>query len=84
VIDTTLNLPTIHGGKKLIYTHKKMPLIPLSAFSKKGKTDPLFDGLAKIISKTKGLWSVEAEEFFLINAPESDDLMIRSPTGSLC
>jgi threonine dehydrogenase-like Zn-dependent dehydrogenase len=70
VINTTLNLPSIPGGKKLIYTHKKLPLTPLDEFEAKGKTDPLFKGLAEIIGKTKGLWSVEAEEFFLKNAPE--------------
>jgi threonine dehydrogenase-like Zn-dependent dehydrogenase len=70
VIDTTLNLPSIPGGKKLIYTHKKLPLTPLQEFEEKGKSDPLFRGLAEIIGKTKGLWSVEAENFLLENAPE--------------
>jgi len=70
VIETTLNLPSIPGGKKLIYTHKKLPLTPLSEFAEKGKNDPLFAGLAKIIGKTKGLWSVEAEAYLLKNAPE--------------
>lgn len=70
VIDTTLNLPNIPGGKKLIYTHKNLPLTPLAGFEEKGKTDPLFRELARIIGKTKGLWSVEAEEFLLDHAPE--------------
>lgn len=70
VIDTTLNLPDIPGGKKLIYTHKKLPLTPLADFAEKGKTDPLFEYLAYIIAKTNGLWSVEAERFLLENAPE--------------
>lgn len=70
VIDTTMNLPAIPGGKKLIYTHKNLPLTPLDDFAEKGKTDPLFAELARIIEKTNGLWSVEAEEYLLENAPE--------------
>jgi threonine dehydrogenase-like Zn-dependent dehydrogenase len=70
VIDTTLSLPSIPGGKKLIYTHKNLPLTPLADFKEKGMKDSLFAGLASIIQKTKGLWSVEAEEFLLAHAPE--------------
>ena len=33
VIDTTMNLPNISGGKKLIYTHLKLPLIALNELS---------------------------------------------------
>ncbi len=70
VIETTLHLPSIPGGKKLIYTHKNLPLTPLGDFSEKGITDPLFRELARIIEKTNGLWSVEAEEYLLSHAPE--------------
>jgi L-sorbose 1-phosphate reductase len=70
VKDTTLNLPDIPGGKKLIYTHKNIPLTAIDDFEKSGKDNPLFAGLAEIVAKTKGLWSVEAEEFLLENAPE--------------
>lgn len=70
VIPTTLNLPSISGGKKLIYTHKDIMLTPLDEFGEKGKTDPLFRDLARIIEKTNGLWSVEAEEYLLAYAPE--------------
>ncbi len=70
VIDTTLNLPDIPGGKKLIYTHKKLPLTAIDDFAKLGETDPLFAALAGIVAKTNGLWSVEAEEFLLQQAPE--------------
>ena len=68
VIDTTLNLPQIPGGKKLIYTHIDMPLTAIADFAKKGTTDPLFAKLDEIVSKTNGLWSVEAEEYLLANA----------------
>lgn len=65
VIPTTLNLPEIPGGKKLIYTNIKMPLTPLTDFKEKGKTDPLFKKLDEITEKHNGLWSVEAEEYLM-------------------
>lgn len=65
VVDTTLNLPNIPGGKKLIYTHLAMPLVAISDFSEKGKTEPLFAGLAEICERHNGLWSVEAENYLL-------------------
>jgi L-sorbose 1-phosphate reductase len=70
VIDTTMNLPSIPGGKKLIYTHKNLPLTAISDFTEKGISDPFYRELASIVQKTKGLWSVEAEAFLLENAPE--------------
>ncbi len=68
VIETTLHLPEIPGGKKLIYTHKNLPLTTIDDFEKLGKENPFFAELAKLVSKTKGLWNVEAEEFLLKNA----------------
>jgi len=68
VIDTTLNLPSIPGGKKLIYTHISMPLTAINSFSEKGKTNTLFKKLAEITERKIGLWSTEAEEYFLKNA----------------
>jgi L-sorbose 1-phosphate reductase len=68
VIDTTLNLPNIPGGKKLIYNHIEMPLTPIAEFEERGKSNPFFAGLDKICKKNKGLWSVEAETFLLENA----------------
>jgi len=75
VIDTTLNLPSIPGGKKLIYTHKDLPLTAISDFRILGKTQPFYNDLATIITKTNGLWSVEAEEYLLQNAPEISDML---------
>lgn len=68
VIDTTLNLPAIPGGKKLIYTHIRMPLTAIESFSEKGRTETLFKKLAEITNKNRGLWSTEAEEYLLGNA----------------
>jgi len=68
VIETTLNLPKIPGGKKLIYTNIDMELTAISDFKEKGKTDPMFAKLAEIVEKNKGLWSAEAEKYLLANA----------------
>lgn len=63
--ETTLNLPKISGGKKLIYTHLNMPLTALSELRDKGKDDPRFAALADIVDAHKGLWCPEAEEYLL-------------------
>jgi threonine dehydrogenase-like Zn-dependent dehydrogenase len=67
VVETTLNLPTIPGGKKLIYTHINMELTAIDDFAEKGKTDPRFAKLAEIVGRNKGLWCVEAEKYLLEN-----------------
>ena len=66
VIDTTLNLPSVPGGKKLIYTHIDMPLTAIADFGKVGK--PVYDELDRICQAHMGLWSVEAETYLLANA----------------
>jgi len=66
--EATINLPNISGGKKLIYTNIDMELIAIDDFSEKGKGNPLIAELAKITTKTRGLWSVEAEKYLLANA----------------
>jgi threonine dehydrogenase-like Zn-dependent dehydrogenase len=68
VIDTTLRLPEIPGGKKLIYTTIKLELTALTDFEEKGKTNPLFAKLDSIVKSNNGLWSLEAEQYLLKNA----------------
>lgn len=68
VIETTLNLPNISGGKKLIYPHISLPLIAIDELSK--KEGSLFEGLAEIVRKNNGIWSPKAEEFLLLHAPK--------------
>jgi hypothetical protein len=68
VVETTLNLPKIPGGKKLIYNHIKMPLVALSELSELGKDNALYRELAKIVEEHNGLWSPEAEKYLLANA----------------
>ena len=68
VVDTTLNLPNIPGGKKLIYTNIQLELTPITEFKEKGKTDPMFAKLAEIVEGNNGLWCEEAEKYLLANA----------------
>ena len=70
VIDTTLNLPNIPGGKKLIYTHIEMPLTPIVNFGKLGEKNPVYAELDKICARHKGLWNTEAEEYLLAHAAQ--------------
>jgi threonine dehydrogenase-like Zn-dependent dehydrogenase len=68
VVETTMNLPKIPGGKKLIYTNIDLELTAIDSFREKGSESTLFGGLADIVEKNGGLWSVEAEKFLLANA----------------
>jgi threonine dehydrogenase-like Zn-dependent dehydrogenase len=68
VVDTTLNLPKIPGGKKLIYTNIEMELTAINDFPQKAASQPLFGELARIVEDNNGLWSVEAEKYLLENA----------------
>ena len=68
VVDTTLNLPNIPGGKKLVYTNISMELTAISDFAKKADENPMFAELAKIVEKNNWLWSLEAENYLLENA----------------
>ena len=66
-INTTLNLPTIPGGKKLIYTHIDLPLTAIDDFGYLGSTDPRFAILGDIVANNNGLWCAEAEAYLLEN-----------------
>lgn len=69
VADTTIRLDKIPGGKKLIYTHKKLPLVAIADFAEKGKTEPFYAKLAEICGRNAGLWNKEAEDYLLATAP---------------
>ena len=68
VAKTTLELPNIPGGKKLMYTNIELDLTAIADFRAKGQTDPMFRELANIVERHGGLWSVEAEEYLLAHA----------------
>ncbi len=59
-VETTLNLPDIPGGKKLIYTGISMPLTAIEDFEKEGHGE-----LAAICKANRGLWCKEAEDYLL-------------------
>lgn len=62
IIDATLNLPKIPGGKKLTYTQFDMPLTAITDFEELGREDPLFAKLDEVCKKNRGLWCAEAEK----------------------
>jgi threonine dehydrogenase-like Zn-dependent dehydrogenase len=73
VAETTINLDKIPGGKKLIYTHKKLDLTAIDDFAAKGKAADnggFYKKLGEICADHSGLWNREAEEYLLANAPE--------------
>lgn len=62
IIDATLHLPNIPGGKKLTYTQFNMPLTAIDDFEELGKTDPLFAKLDEACKENRGMWSAKAEK----------------------
>ena len=66
--ETTLNLPNIPGGKKLIYTNIDLPLTAIADFEKLAATDPLFAQVDAIVKEHNGLWCQQAEEYLLAHA----------------
>jgi threonine dehydrogenase-like Zn-dependent dehydrogenase len=65
VIETTLNLPKIPGGKKLIYTNIDLPLTAIADFGK--SKDPVLQKLDEIVKANNGLWNPAAEKYLLEN-----------------
>lgn len=65
IIDTTLNLPKIPGGKKLVYMNIDMPMTAISDFAT--SDDPVLVEIAKIVEKNNGIWCKEAEDYLLAN-----------------
>ena len=66
-VDTTLRLPEIEGGKKLIYTHIDLPLTAIADFEALGNEDKRFAQLDRLVKQNNGLWSAEAEKYLLNN-----------------
>ncbi|MDO4615594.1 MAG: zinc-binding dehydrogenase [Lachnospiraceae bacterium] len=71
--ETTLNLPKIPGGKKLIYTHLSMPLVALTDLRTRAEEtgDARYTALADIVDAHQGLWCPDAEEYLLANFVEA-------------
>ena len=72
VAETTANLPKIPGGKKLIYTQIDLPLTAIADFAEKGKTEPMFAELDRLVKANNGLWNAEAEKFLLKNLQKGE------------
>lgn len=70
VPETTIHLPEIKGGKKLIYTHVEMPLTAIADFEQKGRTNPVYAELDRLCKAHNGLWNVEAEEYLLSHSDQ--------------
>ena len=75
-LDATLDLLKVPGGKRLVYTHVKMPMTAIADFAEKGKSDPFYAELDKFCSANHGLWCKEAEDYLLAYAPK---VMIGEP-----
>mgnify|MGYP001336761955 FL=1 len=71
--EATLNLPSIPGGKKLIYTHFSMPLTALEDFAKLAADDPFYAALAEICGRNNGLWCDEAERYLLAHGKRLEE-----------
>ncbi|MBQ8508705.1 MAG: zinc-binding dehydrogenase [Clostridia bacterium] len=57
------------GLKKVCYTHLDLPMTAIEDFAERGKSDPLFAELDRIVKAHGGLWCREAENYLLANAP---------------
>ena len=68
--DATLNMLKVPGGKRLVYTHVKMPMTAIEDFAKLGESDPFYAELARLCAANKGLWCKEAEDYLLAHAPK--------------
>ena len=70
----TLDLHKVPGGKRLVYTHVKMPMTAISDFAELGRarspSAPLYAELAKLCAANNGLWCKAAEDYLLANAPK--------------
>ena len=70
VIDTTLNLPKIPGGKKIIYTGIDLELTAIDDFEAKSKDEnnkhaDLFKDLYEVVKENNFLWNAKAEQCLL-------------------
>lgn len=69
VSDVTKALPKLAGGKKVVYTHKRFPLVEVDKLNEIGENN-FVTSLQSILEKSGNFWSAEAERYFLDHAPE--------------
>ncbi|TVR65776.1 MAG: L-sorbose 1-phosphate reductase, partial [Spirochaetaceae bacterium] len=63
VPNATLSLDTLPGGKKLIYTGIRLPLVALADLERLSREDAWYEPLARIVTDAGGLWSGDAERW---------------------
>lgn len=68
--DAIMDIHKAEGAKKVCYNDIDIPMVAVDDFEEKGKTDPLFAELHRLVEKNGGLWGKEAEEYLLANAPK--------------
>lgn len=62
-----LGMKNSSAGKNAIYPHISLKLTSLEEFEEKGKTDPVFMEIHRLIEKHDGIWNEEAEKYLLEN-----------------
>ena len=67
VAQTTINLPNLPVGKKIVYTHKSFPLTSLNEIN--NINNEFAQNLTKIIERNNDFWNLEAEDYFIKYAP---------------
>ena len=66
VCQSILQLPQLPGGKKIVYSQKNYPITDVQNFA----DGEMEQELKAIVEKHNGLWSAEAEKFFLEHCAE--------------
>ena len=66
VCQSIMQLPQLPGGKKIVYSQKNYPITDVQTFS----GSEFEQTLKEIVEKHNGLWSAEAESYFLEHCPE--------------
>ena len=61
VCESIMQLPQLPGGKKIVYSQKNYPITDVQNFS----DGEMEQKLKEIVEKHNGLWSAEAEQYFL-------------------
>ncbi len=67
VCESILKIPELPGGKKIVYSQKYYPITDVQEFSGSGAMESV---LKEIVERHNGLWSAEAEAYFLKNCPD--------------
>ena len=67
VCDSILKIPELPGGKKIVYSQKNFPITDVQQFSEENSMAAVLKGM---VEKNHGLWSPEAEAYFLEHCPD--------------